>query len=116
MIDWSKYSTNLLKASTNGAAIGRNIASKIIKNCSNLHKVHVVGVSVGAFAADAFIAEVGDNTKVKRNNINIYQQLTLLDPFCQKGVVGFYYGKRRFGKIADYAQQYLNTVSLIFLK
>jgi hypothetical protein len=36
-------------------------------------------------------------------------QLTLLDPFTQRGVLGVNWGTRNFGKNADYAQQFLNT-------
>lgn len=107
MVQWQDYSSNLLQASANGKVIGRRIAQKLLSssNSSSLERIHVIGISVGAFAADSLC------TVVKKERPSIYIQETLLDPFQQSGIVDITYGKRNFGKYADYAQQYLNTVS-----
>ena len=116
MIDWSDLSKDLLQASFNGQRLGRYVASELIqrseanKSPSNLKNVHVIGISVGAFAADAFVTKLKEETN-KENN-KLFAQLTLLDPFSQRGVLGYNYGNKMFGASANYAQQFLNTVSL----
>ena len=70
-----------------------------------LKAVHLIGISVGAFAADEACAAI----KSSRLGNSITCQLTLLDPFQQRGVIGTGYGNANFGKTADYAIHYLNT-------
>jgi len=70
-------------------------------------KIHVIGISVGAFAADSFAQSL--KRKEVGTDVENYVQLTLLDPFSLKGALGIGYGDREFGKAVDYAQQYLNT-------
>lgn len=107
MVDWSEFSSNVLKASFNGQRVGRLVAEKILSeaNSDGLKTLHVVGVSVGAFAADECVTRF----KKEKSMSDVKVQLTLLDPFCQRGVVAPFYGERNFGKTADFAQQYLNT-------
>ena len=118
MIDWSALSSNILQASFSGQRVGREAARRLLERCCNggntsgssskgtcnLKRVHLIGISVGAFAADeacaAIKSQLGDN---------VLCQLTLLDSFQQRGVVGTGYGNGNFGKTADYATHYLNT-------
>ena len=124
IVDWSKYSTNILQASYNGQQIGELAAKEILEQVTssnnNLTTIHFIGISVGAFAADAAVKEVKKNfeisssTKEENNSNNTdsippFVQLTLLDPFQQRGIFGVGYGNNEFGKSADYAEQYLNT-------
>lgn len=64
---------------------------------------------MGAFAADSLVKQY----KEKGGN-DVFVQLTLLDPFCLRGTLGFSYGANQYGLKADYAQQYLNTVSDVY--
>jgi len=105
IIDWSTYSTNFLQASFNGQRLGRCTAQELLDKATNLKSVHVIGISVGAFAADSLSAAV----KSRRKDNPVYVQLTLLDPFTQRGIFDAGYGERRYGEAADYFQQYLNT-------
>ena len=117
MIDWSALSSNILQASFSGQRVGREAARRLLERCCNggntsssskgtchLKRVHLIGISVGAFAADEACAAI-------KNQLgeNVQCQLTLLDPFQQRGVVGTGYGNGNFGKTADYAIHYLNT-------
>ena len=111
MIDWSALSSNILQASFSGQRVGREAARRLLERCCtggddkrNLKRVHLIGISVGAFAADEACAAI-------KNQLgeNVQCQLTLLDPFQQRGVVGTGYGNANFGKTADYAIHYLNT-------
>jgi len=105
MIDWSKDSQNTLQASFNGQNLGKEIAEKLLSKARNIQKLHLIGISVGSFVADACTMHI----KLNSNRSDIYIQLTTLDPFAQRGVLGIGYGNRYFGKYADYSQQYLNT-------
>ncbi len=119
MVNWEADSADILQASAKGSKIGKQLAISLLEQyrsnigsnsgSTNL-KVHVIGISVGAFAADSFVRALNeDSISRPGERDNIYLQLTLLDPFQQKAVLGLGYGNQMFGKGADYAQQYLNT-------
>lgn len=118
IVDWSKYSTNILQASFNGEQIGRLAAEElmgIFADTSNLKTIHLIGISVGSFAADAaarrlkqFLDDLKGRTSSPSSD-RPFVQLTLLDPFTQRGIFGLGYGNRVFGASADYTQQFLNT-------
>ena len=103
IIDWSNYSTNLFQASFNGQTIGRFIADQLVSKAPLIERVHVIGISVGAFGCTTCVE------RIKLLCPKIYVQQTLLDPFCQRGIFDVGYGERSFGASADYAQQYVNT-------
>jgi hypothetical protein len=105
MVEWSQFSSDTLQASFNGERIGREAAAQLMKRASNLKTIHIIGISVGAFAADAATREV----KPAQKDEKPFLQLTLLDPFTQRGIFGLGYGNRVFGTSADYVEQYLNT-------
>jgi len=121
IVDWSKYSANILQASYNGQKIGKIVAKELQEQVTStngkLESIHFIGISVGAFAADAAVNEVKKNFETvsydgRNSSTGVtppFIQLTLLDPFQQRGVFGVDYGNDEFGKSADYAEQYLNT-------
>mmetsp|Transcript_27243 Transcript_27243/g.41204 ORF Transcript_27243/g.41204 Transcript_27243/m.41204 type:complete len:326 (+) Transcript_27243:119-1096(+) len=115
MIDWSADSSDILQASVKGGKIGSQIGRLIVNkldgsddSTTKEKNIHVIGISVGAFAANSLVqtlnSQLDSSTRKKT-----YLQLTLLDPFQQKAVLGLNYGNRNFGKGSDFAQQYLNT-------
>jgi Lipase len=104
IVEWRKYSSDILQASFNGQRIGRYAANQLLQRARNLESVHVIGISVGAFAADAVCDQVKASLK---DSVDV--QLTLLDPFTQRGILDFGYGARKYGESADYFEQYLNT-------
>jgi len=113
MIDWSQDSADILQASVKGSKIGEALGKQLARflqtqDTANVQNVHIIGISVGAFPANGLVQALDATLRPSlRKNINL--QLTLLDPFQQKAVLGFRYGKNNFGKGCDYAQQYLNT-------
>eukprot|EP00535_Pseudo-nitzschia_heimii_P000070 CAMPEP_0197180956 /NCGR_PEP_ID=MMETSP1423-20130617/5383_1 /TAXON_ID=476441 /ORGANISM="Pseudo-nitzschia heimii, Strain UNC1101" /LENGTH=348 /DNA_ID=CAMNT_0042631105 /DNA_START=188 /DNA_END=1234 /DNA_ORIENTATION=+ len=121
IVNWSQYSTNILQASYNGQKVGKLAAREVLEQASStenkLKTIHLIGISVGAFAADAAVNEIKKNfetgnSKVGNKDIGsipLFVQITLLDPFQQRGIFGIGYGNNMFGKQADYAEQYLNT-------
>jgi hypothetical protein len=117
LIDWSRDSQNTLQASFNGQRIGRIFAETLLSKAPNLQTLHLIGISVGSFVADSCATRVKELVKVKveqeqdDDKSSIYIQMTTLDPFCQRAVLGIGYGNKNFGKAknVDYGQQYLNT-------
>ncbi|VEU37668.1 unnamed protein product [Pseudo-nitzschia multistriata] len=113
IVDWSQNSANILQASYNGQQIGRIAARELLEQATapnnSLKTIHFIGISVGAFSADAAVNEVKKNFQNSNSIEAPFVQLTLLDPFQQLGIFGVSYGNKTFGKSADYAQQYLNT-------
>lgn len=125
MINWEADSADILQASVKGAKIGKELAKTLCSsiyasgdsNASRVTNIHAIGISVGAFAADSFLDALSKENKstAKKKNTpvkNFHCQLTLLDPFQQKAVLGVGYGNKYFGiadRGVDYAQQYLNT-------
>ncbi len=117
IVNWSGYSANLFQASFNGQKVGRITARELLEQIpsNKLTAIHFIGISVGAFAADAAVNEVkkifesSNKWKNTKTDTLPFVQLTLLDPFQQRGIFGVGYGNNEFGKSADYAQQYLNT-------
>ena len=118
IVNWSDYSTNLFQASFNGQKVGRMTARELLEQMptNKPTAIHFIGISVGAFAADAAVNEVkkifdanGSKWQNTKTGALPFVQLTLLDPFQQRGIFGVGYGNTEFGKSADYAQQYLNT-------
>jgi len=126
MVDWTGDSKDTLRGSTAGIEIGRRLAERFWGELvadggaagaagagagagggtGGRKRIHVVGISVGAFAANSFARTIKLKDGEGAEN---YVQLTLLDPFTQKAILGIGYGARNFGKDVDYAQQYMNT-------
>jgi hypothetical protein len=118
--DWELWRGNLFRAANNGLSIGKKVGKELAGN-QNIEKLHVIGISVGSFAAnaclDSFISEI-DTQKRKGQRFNsmlqppdskVQTHITFLDPFTQRGIFGAKYGIKNFGKNAEFAEQYLNT-------
>lgn len=103
-IDWKEYRGSIATAAFDGEAVGEAIASLLFKQ-QRLKYVHVIGISVGGFAANQMAKCLFESSSHKPEHV----RLTLLDPFCSRGILGVGYGKRNFGVSADYAEHFLNT-------
>jgi hypothetical protein len=128
-LNWQEYSGSLLTAALNGEMYGQSTAKSLWKLYSkdsrgqgeeasaSIRSVHCIGVSVGAFAANACATELCSlrkdvhvsQSESESSSSSPYVRLTLLDPFTSRGVMGSGYGSKNFGLHADYAEQYLNT-------
>mmetsp|Transcript_11266 Transcript_11266/g.16560 ORF Transcript_11266/g.16560 Transcript_11266/m.16560 type:complete len:275 (+) Transcript_11266:132-956(+) len=107
-LDWREFKGSLFTASYDGEAFGESISSLLWNGDDDLKIVHCIGVSVGAFAANACVTEL-HRLRQKDTGNKPYLRLTLLDPFTTRGVFGAGYGNENFGSCVDYAEQYLNT-------
>jgi len=105
--DWKQFRGSVMSAAFDGEAVGEAVAEAIFCNDflkGQIRSIHSIGISVGGFAGHAFAKQCkilsGSQTHVR---------LTLLDPFCSRGLLGLGYGAKYFGQGVDYAEQYLNT-------
>lgn len=105
IIDWLEHRGSILTAAFDAEAVGEAVATLLLRR-QNSDQVpfHFIGISVGAFGANAAATHVYRRLGGS-NNV----RLTLLDPFCGRGVFGPSYGKQNFGKYATTAIQILNT-------
>ena len=118
--DWKDFRGNLLRAARDSQSIGKQIGRQLAAE-ERIQDLHVVGVSVGAFAADDCVKEFcrlrrvdsspsgNKNLGVIGRKKTIHSRLTLLDPFTSRGIFGNGYGMRFFGTEADFCEQYMNT-------
>ena len=106
IIDWSEHRGTIFTAAYDGEAVGGAIANLLLENEKTIGhgKIHCIGISVGAFCANAAATAV-----YQRLGKTVCVRLTLLDPFCGRGVFGGSYGKKHFGKFATTALQILNS-------
>ena len=122
MVNWTDWSGNLLQSSFDGQRVGKRVASDLKAMAPRLKSLHAIGISVGGFAADACVREMkgplsftSPPSSSSHDDLDdtgrdgVFCQLTLLDPFAQRGVLDPGYGNREFGRSADYAQMVLNT-------
>uniref|UniRef100_A0A7S4QXI5 DUF676 domain-containing protein n=1 Tax=Ditylum brightwellii TaxID=49249 RepID=A0A7S4QXI5_9STRA len=113
--DWSENRGSVLTAAFDGEAVGEAVAKSILeslKDGGELRSIHSIGVSVGAFAANEMARTIYQRTRSSSYSScdkPPLVRLTLLDPFCSRGVWGNGYGASNFGRDADYAVHYLNT-------
>jgi hypothetical protein len=104
--DWSRWKGNTLRAAFDservGQRAGKELGAKAIKH------LHVVGISVGAFAASACVDEY-IKVAEKASGVVASTRLTLLDAFTARGVFGQDYGAKFFGRRCDYCEHFVNT-------
>jgi hypothetical protein len=106
VVDWAEYRGSILTSAYESEAVGEAIAEGILttRELKPQDCLHFIGVSVGAFAANAAATIITQN-----DNMKCRVRLTLLDPFCGRGVFQPNYGKKHFGKYATTAIHILNT-------
>jgi hypothetical protein len=134
IIDWKEYRGSILTASFDSEAVGEAVAELVLDTIENnesgrsnspplppsLSSIRFIGISVGAFAANAAATLVHRQLKGKNNSQSnkdgnddccdsLDVHLVLLDPFCGRGAFGPNYGRDNFGKHATTALQILNT-------
>lgn len=98
-IDWTNDSHNQILAPFRSKALGQNFCKQVD---GHFTYVHIIGVSVGAFAANSCVEAIKDRHPETKVTID------LLDPFVAIGL-DFDYGLHHFGARADDCRQYLNT-------
>mmetsp|Transcript_13680 Transcript_13680/g.20557 ORF Transcript_13680/g.20557 Transcript_13680/m.20557 type:complete len:290 (+) Transcript_13680:95-964(+) len=109
-LDWQDFRGSILTAAYDSEAFGEEVGSILCNQSIECNSIHCVGISVGAFAANACISILKKKRSENEPTANKpYLRLTLLDPFTSRGVGGSGYGNTYFGLEADYAEQYLNT-------
>lgn len=108
--DWQVAATDTLRAPYNAQRIGARLGDELAGRRRQLRSLHLVGVSVGAFLADAVATRYVAAAGAERAHVH----LTLCDAFTARGVAGLArpataFGVRAFGRSADYCEAFLNT-------
>ena len=132
--DWKPWRGNFLRAAYDSESIGKRLGRQLARiNAerspqNRIQSIHTIGISVGSFAADACINEfkleskrlskpvfstIKSNAVTNKQKEHTFCHLTLLDPFCSKGIYNIQYGEREFGKNADFVEQYMNTDDVV---
>ena len=114
--DWREFRGSLFRAALDSQQIGKIIGRQLASE-GHINDLHVVGVSVGAFAADTCIKEFRrlrgmesqQGNGESKYNKKVGSRLTFLDPFTSRGIFGSGYGNRFFGNEADFCEQFMNT-------
>ena len=117
--DWSAYTGDTARAPHNAQRVGRHLGSQLAAaaDALSLARLHVVGVSVGAFAADALLQTFAAKHPPRAGGggaKKVATRATFLDPFTARGLGGLVapdsaYGVSTFGSAADEALCVLNT-------
>lgn len=111
--DWSKWRNDFIRIAFDSQATGRKVCKALVEDEKStgtpIKHLHSVGISVGAFAADACVKSFKENSPSSSSPNPTSLRLTLLDPFTSKGIFGYGWGVRNFGKTADLAINYLNS-------
>jgi hypothetical protein len=114
IVDWQEHRGTILTSAYDGEAVGQAIAELFLEKGQTLgEEVHLIGVSVGGFPANAAATLLYQQQKEMKHTgtgASACQiRLTLLDPFCGRGIFQPTYGKEHFGKYASVAIHILNT-------
>lgn len=107
-IDWQEFRGSILSAAFDSEAVGEAIGGLIQDDYTRYSYIQVIGISVGAFAANACASLLCRKRSIDSLD-KPYIRLTLLDPFTGRGVAGNGYGDKNFGTKVDYSEQYMNT-------
>lgn len=108
--NWQAAAADQLRAPHNAQRIGARLGEELAGRKEKLRSLHLVGVSVGAFLADAVATRYVAAAGADRAHVH----LTLCDAFTARSVVGLArpttaFGVRTFGRSADYCECFLNT-------
>lgn len=101
-LDWSEDAKSIFRCSVNGFRLGKKIGRELAHD-KNLHVVHLVGHSCGAFV----VRGVCLGLKEERKDIMV--QTTFLDPVSNYGGVIKNFGTRVFGSCGDKSEAYIDT-------
>ena len=96
---YTPFVGNQLQAPFNAMRVGDHLAEELLLNSAapTRRRVHIVGISVGAFAADRLATRLAADGRCEQ------VKLTLLDPFTARGLLGLVrpesaYGVNNFGR------------------
>lgn len=99
--DWEREANRPLTAARRGYRIGERLAADLLAAGDPYPVVHLVGQSLGAHLVQGFL----DEYRFRRGNAAVH--VTFLDPFALRGLLGFGWGVRAFGRGADFAECYI---------
>jgi len=104
-VDWYEASLNRLAAPRVGYALGEAIGRELAGGAYDYEVVHLVGHSAGAHV----IRGIADVVRTAPAGSQIAIHATYLDPFVGRSLFRLFWGVRRFGSRADFAESYVTT-------
>ncbi len=104
--DWSAYATSEdgSTASRSGMEIGRQVGQALASPNYRYEHIHFIAHSVGSFVIHA-----AAQTYRQQAAMPARIHMTFIDPFTLHGFTRLFYGKKKFGAEADFAETYVNT-------
>jgi hypothetical protein len=116
VVDYGQWTGSFLRASFDAQTVGRRVCKELADEQAtkgHIKHLHAIGISVGAFAADSCIKSFNEAAALHPEvdaaaSSSTTKQLTLLDPFTSKGIFGYGWGGRQFGKGADVVENFFN--------
>lgn len=99
--DWEREANRLLTAARRGYRMGEGLAADLVAAGDPYPVVHLVGQSLGAHLVQGFL----DEYRARGGRATV--QVTFLDPFAPRGLLGLRWGVRNFGRGADFAECYI---------
>jgi len=102
-VDWYEASLDRLAAPRVGYALGRRIGRELAGPDYDYEVLHLVGHSAGAHVVHGIADALSDTSERAEQVIHT----TFLDPFVARSLVQLFWGTRRFGSNADFAENYV---------
>ena len=102
-VDWYEASLDRLAAPRVGYALGRSIGRELAGDDYDYEVHHLVGHSAGAHVVHG-IADALAETPGRADRVI---HATFLDPFVGRSLVQLFWGTRKFGSNADFAENYV---------
>jgi pimeloyl-ACP methyl ester carboxylesterase len=99
--DWEVQANKAVTAARTGYAIGREMARQLIAGGDGYQILHLIGQSMGAYLTQGFVDEY------RRLHGRALIHMTFMEPFLIRGILGFGYGVRHFGRGADFAENFI---------
>lgn len=103
-IDWSVVSARFLTAPGRGYALGRALGRQLAEDGEAYQAIHLIGQSLGAHVIHGLSEAYREY--LPKGEARAYVHMTFLDPFIARSIVQPYYGRRNFGRHADFAESY----------
>jgi len=110
VFDWREWLGGSDRAAFDAQAIGETIGKQLAMDEPSPRSLHVIGTSVGAFAADACVSSF---VEYREGRPRCRVRLTLTDPFTSRGDLSEGWGRRNFGRSADFAEHIFTSDGIV---
>lgn len=103
-VNWAPVSARFLTAPGRGYALGRALGRELAEAGDAYRVIHLVGQSLGAHVIHGLSEAYREY--LPAGETAAYVHMTFLDPFIARSILRPSYGRRHFGRYADFAESY----------